>query len=121
MQEYSVYQITNKINGKKYFGYTNCPKDRWSEHQKPGFAGRPITDAILEFGAQNFEFKVVAKTELKCLAKSLESELIYNYNSIYPNGYNRVQGTNKLSRGLYISPKYDKTDKARGECAEIEV
>lgn len=101
MQTYHVYQVTNKLNGKKYFGYTNCPKDRWSEHQKPGFRGRPITDAILKYGAQNFEFKVIAETDVKCLAKSLESELIFNNNSMFPNGYNRVQGTNKLRRATY--------------------
>ena len=100
---YSVYKVTNKLNGKMYIGFSSKPISRWSEHRKPGFKGRMLTDAIHTDGVENFEFAIIVETDSKDFARNLETELIISHNTKFPNGYNRlVPGLGKAEP--YISP-----------------
>lgn len=120
---YAIYKITNITNGMKYFGYSTKPESRWSEHRKPGFAGRLLTDTILKEGSDNFTFEVLGTTDSKNFAKMIEADLIKIHNSRYPNGYNQVViGMPKLI-DVYQSPnKKEKAEpKWRRSKSEVEV
>lgn len=86
-----VYLITNNLNNMSYVGQSiNC-WDRWCSH-KSTFANKtPIDKAIKEFGKENFTFKI----EKECLPEELdfyERETIKKYNTMWPNGYNKMTG-----------------------------
>jgi group I intron endonuclease len=107
--QYYVYTITNLTSKQQYVGFTKNPKSRWSEHCKPGFAGRPITDVILSEGKENFEFKVVGTFGDEESARKAETMLIYCLKTTFPNGYNRnVKG--------YSGPRW--TPESRAELGE---
>ena len=86
-----IYKITNNLNGKSYVGQSvNC-MSRWSYHKTPSKNVAPIDQAINEYGAENFTFKV----EKECLPEELdfyEREIIKKYNTMWPSGYNRLTG-----------------------------
>lgn len=59
--DFFIYFIINKINGKIYVGKTNRPQNRWQEHLRTasdksnnGFS--VIHSAILKYGKDSFEF-----------------------------------------------------------------
>lgn len=107
-----VYQITNLINGKKYYGITNDYKKRWgNERSYPSDPKRRqvIQEAIHKYGKENFQFEVLYShlTIEEAIAK--EAELIENnvdgYNiapggKYHPNAgpqYGEANGKSKLT------------------------
>lgn len=95
--KFYVYSVTNNLNGQRYIGFTKHPDSRWSEHCKPGFAGRPITDAIMEFKKKNFEFKIIGTYDTEAIARAVEAALINTVGTLYPCGYNlRVTNSPKI-------------------------
>lgn len=86
-----LYQITNKINNKKYIGITNNLEKRWSnERSYPSDPKRRqiIQEAIHKYGADNFDFVVLEKGLSIEEAVLKEEELIHSLDSLVPNGYN---------------------------------
>lgn len=86
-----IYLIINNLNGMIYVGQSVDCKYRWNDHRKPSKNTRPIDKAINEYGKDNFIFKM----EKECLPEELdyyERETIKKYNTIFPNGYNRLTG-----------------------------
>lgn len=92
---FSIYKITNKINGKIYIGQTTVhPMSRLRRHiyksKSPEF---PINFAFAKYGENNFTFEVIAFAKSQ---KSLdEAEIFYisHYNSCsYKIGYNLDKG-----------------------------
>lgn len=86
-----VYKITNKINNKLYIGITNDIKKRWSnEKSYPADPKRRqvIQEAIHKYGTDNFIFEVIAKGLSIEEAVQQEKNLILEYNTLIPNGYN---------------------------------
>jgi len=91
---YSLYCITNKINGKKYVGVTKKePHLRINEHRR-GQYDNLIAKAIKKYGWENFEWKILATTECNVEADNLEKQLINEHRTYYKNGhgYNMTYG-----------------------------
>ena len=90
-----VYKITNNINNKIYIGITNNYKKRWSNEKsnsKNPAKQQVITRAIAKYGADNFNFEILFSNlsiEEACIK---EAQLIQQFNSLVPNGYNVDKG-----------------------------
>lgn len=92
MMEKAIYKITNLINGKIYIGQSQHPDRRWVEHcshAKNNTDNYPIHLAINKYGKDNFKMEILEWTEDY---DKRENELIKEYNSYCPNGYNVVDG-----------------------------
>lgn len=92
-QSKCIYKITNNINGKIYIGQTIHPDRRWKEHQrmaKTHYDDFPIHLAIAKYGVENFSFEILEKDVINYDER--EKELIKQYNSLRPNGYNVAEG-----------------------------
>lgn len=88
-----LYRITNKQNGKIYIGQTVQPDKRWSQHRND--AAKPtmvIHHAIKKYGADNFEFEVIAGCKTWEDTNDVETLLVSQYGSLVPNGYNIAPG-----------------------------
>ena len=84
-----IYKITNKLNGKSYIGQSvHCGK-RLDEH----FKGDLFIDQTIQLeGIENFTFeilKIVPREELSYW----EDYYIKEYNTMFPNGYNKRWNT----------------------------
>ena len=91
-QKKYLYKITNLINGKIYIGQTIHPKKRWWEHKqraKTHYDNYPLHLAIDKYGEDNFKSEII---EESINYNERETELIKQYNSLCPNGYNVIQG-----------------------------
>jgi len=94
---FSVYCITNSVNGKRYIGITSrAPESRWWDHKNEaknggGFA---LHQAIRKHGEINFKFEVICCTKNKYDLKELEIHLIEVYNTLCftGHGYNMTKG-----------------------------
>ena len=88
----ALYKITNLINNKVYIGQTVHPEKRWWEHcnkAKTGYDNYPIHLAINKYGKENFCFEIL---EWSDDYDNRERELIEQFNSLSPNGYNLIAG-----------------------------
>ena len=86
-----VYKITNKINNKIYIGITNNIKKRWDNERS--YPSNPkkrqvIQNAIHKYGAENFIFEILRRNLSVEDAVECECQLIKEFNSLIPNGYN---------------------------------
>lgn len=102
-----IYKITNTITNKCYIGETIKPvQQRWNEHiylARKGKGCPALTDAINAHGLENFTFEVI----LNCPDEERferEIELIKQYNSQVPNGYNILPGG--ICGGGFIGKKH---------------
>lgn len=93
-----IYCITNKINGKQYIGKTEFTiEKRWKQHcqdyRRNRFQKRPLYDAMIKYGIQNFEIKELEHTLEG--GKVLEEREIYwiqHLNTYGTSGYNATKG-----------------------------
>lgn len=68
-----VYKITNKINNKIYVGVHNGSKPNYMG------SGKLISLAIKKYGLENFEKRILYKTEHEILAYKLEEKIVTEY------------------------------------------
>lgn len=87
-----IYKITNKINGKCYIGQSIHIERRWREHCTKS-SNSFISQAIKDFGKENFSFEVIEECKAEELNEK-EEYYINFYNSITPNGYNIIEKSN---------------------------
>lgn len=81
---YYVYLIRNTKNGRCYVGQTTNPKHRFYRcHQK----NKKLLADIDEFGIDAFTIEIIARTQDKAFASSLEKHYIAEYKCI-EEGYN---------------------------------
>lgn len=88
----AIYKITNLLNNKVYIGQSVNPQKRWWQHCNSAQVHcdeYPIHNAIRKYGKDNFLFEVIEWTGNY---DNREMELIKQYNSISPNGYNISKG-----------------------------
>lgn len=97
MEYYYVYQITNLINNKKYFGSTNNVERRWREHKSNSLNSNshhynyPLQQAFRKYGLENFKFERLPEIfNTRYTAEERERELIIQYDTIGHNGYNQT-------------------------------
>jgi group I intron endonuclease len=86
-----IYALQNKINNKIYIGQTTkSVEDRLRDHKIRNSA---IGNAIRKYGLENFDIR-----SIECAEEHLDFEeikLIYQLNTLVPNGYNLETGGNK--------------------------
>lgn len=84
-----IYKITNKLNGKSYIGQSiHCGK-RLDEHCK----GSQFIDEVIQLeGIENFTFEILKEVNKEELSE-WEDFYIMEYNTMFPNGYNKRWNT----------------------------
>lgn len=88
----AIYKITNVLNGKCYIGQSVDPHKRFVSHcsrANNDSDNSPIHSAIKKYGKENFKLEILEWTEDY---NRREKELIQEYNSLSPNGYNIALG-----------------------------
>ena len=90
-----IYQIINKINGKRYIGKTvNTIQDRWNEHKKDytkeSCRHRPLYRAMNKYGIDSFEISQIEE----CSYQDLNRQERYwiEFYGTFKNGYNATLG-----------------------------
>jgi len=90
-----IYLITNKINGKQYFGkaeesfikrYSGC---KWWKKPSNDY----ISNSVIKYGLENFSVSIV-EYGIKTKKELSDKEIYYikELNTLYPNGYNYCHG-----------------------------
>ncbi len=101
-----IYKITNRVNGKLYYGQTKQPPNRrWSQHKQAAKKGGKMIlyEAIRKYGVENFTFEIVCECETLEELNQKEIHYIQEGNTLAPNGYNAGRG----------GDNYEKTDETR--------
>jgi group I intron endonuclease len=96
-QMWSLYRITNIINGKIYIGQAADVSKRWHDHRRAFKLNKPtqvIHYALIKYGLDNFDFEVIASCKTQDDANWAETELVKQYDSFIANGkgYNVTLG-----------------------------
>lgn len=97
-----VYCHTNRINGKRYVGYTKTSLDkRWRGHLKTVKAGSTLLfhNAIRKYGPDVWDHEIIC--EVTSLQDALEQERhhVKRLDSWGPNGYNMNAGGEGAGKG----------------------
>lgn len=88
-----IYKITNKITGKSYIGQTvQSIQKRWIMHYSKGSTCRYLSNAIKKYGKENFNIKVLARSNSIEEMNHREQYYIKIFNTLSPNGYNLMTG-----------------------------
>lgn len=112
---YTVYLRTNKINGKQYVGQTSNIKRRETYWKSPKctYANKLLTEDRFKYGLENWVLEVIAEVDTREEAWKLEEKCIKEFNTRFPNGYNRAYGgkTNKGgNEGYHNGKEFKKGD-----------
>jgi group I intron endonuclease len=95
---FTIYLITNKLNGKVYVGQTHVGlKSRWKSHRDYARRGSkyPICKAIRKYGPESFTIQEIASCDSQEWADYLERVWILLYDSRNrKKGYNVREGGN---------------------------
>lgn len=94
LNDFTVYEHVNKINGKRYIGITSkSVKRRWRPDGS-GYKNNPyFWHAIQKYGWSNFEHRVLKQGISEDEACQMEKDLILRYHSNdLQNGYNIAEG-----------------------------
>ena len=104
-----IYQITNKINSKKYIGFSIDIDTRWKQHirklKNNTHPNIKLQNAWNKYGEECFEFSVVEECSWNDCPQA-EIKWIDFYNT-YENGYNLTRGGDKgcseyLEKPIYV-------------------
>ena len=104
-----VYLIENKLNNKKYIGYTkHSIQHRWRQHCNRSKKGvnTPFYNAIRKYGAQEWLLSILCECQTSNEAKEKEIYFIEKFDS-YNNGYNATLGGDG-NNGLIMSEESNK-------------
>lgn len=96
-QIWSLYRITNKINGKVYIGQAADVSKRWHDHRRAVKLNKPtqaVHYAMIKYGLDNFDFEVIASCTTQDDANCTETQLVEQYQSHVSTdkGYNVTLG-----------------------------
>lgn len=106
-----VYRITNKVNGKLYFGITKRKlQKRWNEHKHNSKCKKShLYLAMRKYGIENFIIEIVKVCDSDIEMYGLEKELIKKHNSNNKEfGYNNSIGGEVSSKGKSLSDETKK-------------
>lgn len=96
-----IYKITNDINGKIYIGQSINIEKRIKEHfwkaecQKDVSYNSILHLAIRKYGKENFSWEILEECSVENIDEK-EKYYIKKFNSISPNGYNILEGGQKI-------------------------
>ena len=109
-----IYQITHKDSGRIYIGQSVNLLKRQNNHKvgKSSSTKSILSNAIKKHGWDAFEFKVLVYAEGKDYLNLLEEQIIAQFNSLSPNGFNIRTGGNSSSPS-------EKTKQAMSESRKI--
>lgn len=94
---YSIYVLTNTVNGKKYVGFTGRGlRQRWLEHRRNANAGSiqcRLYSAIRKYGVECFTIEEVFTSDNRELTlREMEPYYIRLLETFGPKGYNANEG-----------------------------
>lgn len=101
-----IYEISNKINNKKYVGQTTMELNRRIYFHQKNNTNTIIKKAINKYGIENFDIFIIEEIENKLLNER-EIYWINKLNTVIPNGYNLTKGGGGVS-GYKHSDEYCK-------------
>lgn len=114
-RSYCVYIHTNKINGKKYVGQTQCnpPEKRWLGGH--GYRhNNYFYNSIKKYGWNNFEHEIIERYLTKEEANELEKLLIKELNTTNRDiGYNLTIGGEGIAGYSHTEESKEKMRKAK--------
>ena len=87
MKSWTIYKLTNAVNGKCYIGQT-CNFARRMSNYERGNEGRAIGRAIARHGWENFTMEIVKDSICAGDVDIYEDFYMIYYRSLSPNGYN---------------------------------
>lgn len=118
-KKYLIYIHTNKTTGKKYVGQTSlAPEVRWGKNGI-GYKKHFFYKAIQEYGWDNFTHEIIERDLTNEQADQREKYWIAYYNTLYPNGYNRLSGGGGISEHTRIRMKNSWTQELREEKRQL--
>lgn len=92
---YTIYLITNTVNGKSYVGQTKCGPRRWRQHKRAAATGdkHPLYKAMRKYGIENFAHQDLADFPTKEEADKAERTWILLLDAtVHKNGYVCTEG-----------------------------
>lgn len=96
----SIYLITNRVNDKKYVGFTTNPVERIKQHRRnSNYLEYALYRAIRKYSIENFSFEIIYQSlDYDHCLKIMEPYFIKEYKSFGETGYNMTSGDD----GKYI-------------------
>jgi len=109
---FTIYQITNRLNGKSYIGFTSQSLElRWKRHQYISTKGSNghLHRAIRKYGVENFHLEIIEEGWEPKIGKNIRepywiSVLKPEYN-MTPGGDGTGTGEQSAKYGTRLSPK----------------
>lgn len=92
MTIFTLYQYTNRTNGKRYIGVTNDPARREQRHAAGTSKARAFNAAMKKYGRDAFDFRILAVFDDVNAASYHEQAAIGQFKSLSPDGYNLRAG-----------------------------
>ncbi|ETT37032.1 hypothetical protein C161_11003 [Paenibacillus sp. FSL R5-192] len=121
---YDIYVITNKVNGKRYVGYTSKGyESRFNDHikQSRGSSERYLCRAIRKYGKDQFYTELIEQVETLAEAAEREKHFIGKMKTFAHNkdahGYNATLGGEGMNGAVFSKEtrkKISVTHKKRG-------
>lgn len=115
-EQYILYRITNTINNMIYIGQTiNTLERRWSGHKwNAKNTNTPLYSAMKKYGIENFEIEEIGGANSQDELNYQEWLLIHKHSTLYPNGYNMIEGGGSTGkRSTETLKKMSKEGKSR--------
>ena len=117
---YSIYKITNLVNGKLYIGKTINSNNRWKTHlsiTKSGPTNRRyqyLHRAINKYGSDNFKFEVIESGISEQDIIDRERYYIAKYDTFHGEGYNLSEIASKRigTKNSFYGKKHSDNAKA---------
>lgn len=96
MNIYSIYKITNKVNGKSYIGFTSkTVEERFEGHirESKGNSNLHLYQAIRKYSQENFIIETIYESlDADHTLNIMEPYFINEYNTFFGEGYNMSEG-----------------------------
>lgn len=93
---YTIYKVTNQVNGKSYIGYSSDWKSRKRMHKHNANTKKQnyiFHNAIRKYGFESFSWEILYQSKDKNhTLEEMEDLFINEYNTASPNGYNMKGG-----------------------------
>ena len=96
---WSVYVVTNRVNGMQYVGQTMLhPAARWGHHLTDAFGRQrrpmwPLGKAIHDYGVNEFTLEIRSTHSTRKAALAEEKRLMIELKTVEPHGYNVLMST----------------------------